>query len=141
METKNGLSRRSFLKSGAMASALGAIGTGTGAATILSSCSSQEEKKPAYTPLRPQSEIYIPYLTDKAIDGKPLKAGIIGCGGRGSGAAFNFLDAADNVTITALADVFQERVDGLRNTLKEKRNIDIPAENCFVGFDAYQKVI
>ncbi len=141
METKNGLSRRSFLKSGAMAGALGAIGTGTGATTLLSSCSGQEEKKTAYTPLRPQSEIYIPYLTDKAIDGKPLKAGIIGCGGRGSGAAFNFLDAADNVTITALADVFQERVDGLRNTLKEKRNIDIPAENCFVGFDAYQKVI
>jgi predicted dehydrogenase len=72
-----------------------------------------------------------------------LKVGVIGCGGRGSGAAENCLDAAPNVRITALADAFSDRLDSLRNRLVRERKdrVDLPPERCFVGLDAYQKVI
>jgi myo-inositol 2-dehydrogenase / D-chiro-inositol 1-dehydrogenase len=46
-------------------------------------------------------------MLEIAPDGKVLKAGIIGCGGRGTGAALNWLAAGPNVTVTALGDVFQ----------------------------------
>ena len=70
-----------------------------------------------------------------------MKAGVIGCGGRGSGAAFNFLNAANGVTIVALGDVFQEKVDSLAEKLKNEKNIDIPSDKRFVGLDAYKQVI
>mgnify|MGYP000626985466 CR=1 FL=1 len=54
---------------------------------------------------------------------KELKAGVIGCGGRGSGAAFNFLNAANGVTIVALGDTFQERVDDLAKKLKDEKEL------------------
>ena len=63
-----------------------------------------------------------------AIDGQELKAGVIGCGGRGSGAAINFLNAANGVTIVALGDVFQDRVEGLAKKLKDEKNIEIAAD-------------
>ena len=82
-----------------------------------------------------------PLSTVKAPDGPVLKAGLIGCGGRGSGAAANFLDAGPNLRITALADVFEDRVTQARKMLNERRGQDIPASQCFSGFDAYQKLI
>ncbi len=78
---------------------------------------------------------------DKAPDGKEIKAGLIGCGGRGTGAAINFLDAGPNLKIHALGDVFQDRIDGCKNKLKENKQVTVPEENCFVGFDAFEKVI
>lgn len=81
-----------------------------------------------------------PLATIKAPDGRPLSAGLVGCGGRGTGAAVNFLDAASNVKITALADVFPDRLKQAR-TLLAKRGQDIPESRCFDGFDGYQKVI
>ena len=135
MKKGNGISRRSFLKSSAMAGALSAIGGGS-AATVLTSCAGGEAQAGANKPLKEPGTYYIPELPDKATDGKELKAGVIGCGGRGSGAAFNFLDAANGVTITALADTFQERVDALADKLKSEKNIDIPADKRFVGLEA-----
>jgi predicted dehydrogenase len=136
---KKEISRRSFLKSSAMAGALGAIGTGS-TATVLTSCGGGE-KTPALVPLKQPGTFYVPDLVDLATDGKELKAGIIGCGGRGSGAAFNFLDAAKGVTITALGDTFSDRLESLAGQLKAKKNIDIPADKRFVGLDAYKQVI
>ena len=78
---------------------------------------------------------------DKAPDGKEIKAGLIGCGSRGTGAAINFLDAGSNLKIHALGDVFQDRVDDCKNELKENKQVTVPEENCFVGFDAFEKVI
>ncbi|MDH6342423.1 putative dehydrogenase [Parabacteroides sp. PFB2-12] len=136
---KGTISRRSFLKSSAAAGALGVIGTG-GAATALTSCGGSKE--PAIKPLKEAGSYYIPDLDmDKAADGKELKAGVIGCGGRGSGAAFNWLNAANGVTITALCDTFKERVDSLANKLKEEKGIDIPENMRFVGLDAYKQLI
>lgn len=140
MKKENSISRRTFLKSTAMAGALGTIGTGS--ASVLASCTGGSNSgSAANKPLKEPGTYYVPELPDLATDGKELKAGVIGCGGRGSGAAFNFLNAANGVTITALGDTFQERVDDLVGKLKKEKNIDIPADKRFVGLDAYKQVI
>lgn len=140
MKKENNISRRSFLKSSALVGAAGALGT-TGGAAILSSCSGSGSSESATKPLKEPGTFYVPELMDIAKDGKELRAGVIGCGGRGSGAAFDFLAAANGVTIVALADTFKERVDSLAKELKEKKNIDIPEDKRFVGLDAYKQVI
>jgi predicted dehydrogenase len=66
---------------------------------------------------------------------------VIGCGGRGSGAALDFLSAGPNLVIHALGDVLQDRIDECRAKLKNQKNVDVPDENIFVGFDAYEKVL
>jgi predicted dehydrogenase len=78
---------------------------------------------------------------DQAPDGPPLKAGLIGCGGRGSGAAVNFLDAGPNLEITLLVDLFQDRIDNCRQIIKKEKDVEIPDQNCFLGFEAYKKVM
>lgn len=127
MENKNELSRRKFIAN----TALGAIGT-IGAAGLLASCAGAEKKGP---------ELKLSEMLDTAPDGKVLRAGLIGCGGRGTGAAINFIDAGPNLQIVALGDVFQDKLDTCRATLKKERNIEIDDAKCFTGFDNYQKVI
>ena len=119
--------RRRFLSNTALAT----IGT-LGAAQFLTSCAGNGAKT---------GEIKLPTLLTQAPDGKVLKAGLIGCGGRGTGAAINFLDAGTNLQIVALGDVFQDRLDKCRSELKAQKNVDIPDEKCFLGFDNYEKVI
>ena len=139
--SKNSINRRDFLSSAAMVGAAGTLGAGT----FLTSCGGSKE--PALIPLRPEAEWNIPklyeggILPEKAKDGKPLKAGLIGCGGRGGGAAQNFLNAAPNVSVVALGDVFSDRLQGCREALKNKFNQDIPDNMCFTGFDNHEKVI
>jgi predicted dehydrogenase len=74
-----------------------------------------------------------------------LKVGLIGCGGRGTGAAREALLADKNVKLVAMADAFEDRLHESLATLKKKPDvatkIDVPPENCFVGFDAYKEVI
>jgi len=73
-----------------------------------------------------------------------LKIGLIGCGGRGTGAAGQALKADSNVKLVALGDAFPDRIDGCLKSLQENRDlagkIDVPAEQKFTGFDAYKKV-
>jgi predicted dehydrogenase len=142
MKKENSISRRSFLKSSAVAGAAGVVGTGS-AASILTSCGSGScnSGTEALKPLKEPGTYYVPDLVDFAADGDELKAGIIGCGGRGSGAAFNFLNAANGITITALGDTFSDRVEKLAADLKADKNIDIPADKRFTGLDAYKQVI
>ncbi|MDR2474103.1 MAG: Gfo/Idh/MocA family oxidoreductase [Tannerella sp.] len=92
--------------------------------------------------LLPENEWNIPSeLSDKADDGKDLKVALIGCGNRGTGAALDMLNAADGVSITVLADLFADRLETARKTLKEKRNQQISDNRCFTGFDSYLKAI
>jgi myo-inositol 2-dehydrogenase / D-chiro-inositol 1-dehydrogenase len=77
----------------------------------------------------------------RAPEGKPLKAGLIGCGGRGRGAMINFLDSGPGLDITALADLFPDRLDAARAQLKKDKGIDVPQSRCFSGFDGYRKLI
>ena len=112
------------------------IGTAVAAGAIAASCGNTTS-----TVSSTRRNITIPKLNDKAPDGPLLKAGLIGCGGRGRGAAVNFLKAGPNLRITALADIFQDRIDEALKEIKEQTSQDTPPENSFTGFDAFQKVI
>lgn len=72
-----------------------------------------------------------------------LKVGLIGCGGRGTGAASQALKADPNVILTAMADVFQDRLDSSYNILLKAHpdKVKVAKENRFIGFDAYQRLI
>lgn len=74
-----------------------------------------------------------------------IKIGLIGCGGRGTGAATQALQADANVKLVAMGDAFADRLDISLQTLskneKTAAKVDVPPERKFVGFDAYQKVI
>ena len=103
---KPGISRRNFLGKAAAAGVAGFV-----VPTIISGCSRATKKSAE-----------IPAMLDQAPDGPVLKAGLIGCGGRGTGAAINFLDAGPNLQIVALGDTFQDRVDNCRaQIMKAKR--------------------
>jgi len=135
MSEKN-MNRRDFLSSTALIGAAGALGSGT----VFTSCNSENSSKAQ--PLIPEAEWKIPtFLPDEAIDGVPLKAGVVGCGGRGLGAALNFINAGPGLSVVALGDVFPDKVEACRKTLTEKFGQTIPAEKCFSGFDSYGKVI
>ncbi|MGM9740597.1 MAG: Gfo/Idh/MocA family protein [Candidatus Cryptobacteroides sp.] len=129
---KNKMNRRDFLQR----STILGVGGIVGVSALASAC-----KGPKYVPLRNPGDYYIPELPDKAISGKEIKVGVIGCGGRGSGAIQNLFEAADGIKLTALGDVFPDRLEGLRKMAAEKLGQEVPDENCFIGFDAYQKVI
>jgi predicted dehydrogenase len=72
-----------------------------------------------------------------------LKIGLIGCGGRGTGAVGNAFAADSNSKVTAVADAFADRAE---QSLKQLRSVasdrvDVDAEHTFVGFDAYEKLL
>lgn len=125
----NQFTRRTFLKSTIAASTVGV----TGGISLLSSCSPQKKQT--------NNIIQIPQLLKKAPDGKTLKAGLVGCGGRGTGAAMDFLNSGSDLEIVALGDVFQEKLDACRDILKKEKGVEIDNEKCFIGFDSYEKVL
>jgi len=122
---KSGINRRRFLES----TALAGIGI-LGASAIISGCKDVKEGK----------ALGLPPILKAAPKGKTLRAGLVGCGNRGTGAAMNFISAGPDLHIVALADVFQDKVDGCRERFS-KLKLEIPVENCFSGFDAYQKLM
>lgn len=67
---------------------------------------------------------------------------MIGCGGRGTGAAINCMDAAPGVEVVAMFDLFQDRIDKSLAALREKHadKIKVKPETCFTGFDGYKKI-
>ncbi len=84
-----------------------------------------------------------------------IRVGLVGCGGRGTGAALQALNTAQNVRLVAMADAFRDRLDeSLENLVNPdhaeasgasperiQARIDVPEERKFVGFDAYKDVI
>ncbi len=75
-----------------------------------------------------------------------IKVGLVGCGGRGTGAATNAVQASPLVDLVAMGDLFQDHLNSSRDTLskldeKYKPQIKVADDKCFVGFDAYKKVI
>jgi myo-inositol 2-dehydrogenase/D-chiro-inositol 1-dehydrogenase len=75
----------------------------------------------------------------------PLKIGLVGCGGRGTGAAGQALNADKNVVLAAAADVFQDRLqiglDAIRGEANVRDKVKVQPDHCFVGLDAYQKLL
>lgn len=74
-----------------------------------------------------------------------LRIGLIGCGGRGTGAAAQALAADSNVKLVSVGDAFRDRLDLSLETLSKQKEIadkiEVPETRRFVGLDAYQKVI
>jgi predicted dehydrogenase len=74
-----------------------------------------------------------------------IKIALIGCGGRGTGAANQALRTAGKVKLVAMADVFEDRLNGAFHQLEKqgeiKDKIDVPQERRFVGFDAYKQAL
>lgn len=116
------ISRRGFLGSVAAAGAA-AMSAATASARTTGGQASRERVVP------------------RAPDGPLLRAGLVGCGGRGRGAAANFLDAGPNLQVVALADVFPDRAREAQQLLKQEKGQDIPDSRIFTGFDAFEKLI
>src|SRR5260221_851766 len=110
------LSRRQFIKSSGAAVVTGALGA---------------------------NELIVPNVHPAGSD--VLRVGLIGCGGRGTGAAGEALAADPNVKLVAMGDAFMDRLKGSLTTLKGEKEIahkiDVTDEHCFAGFDAYKQVI
>lgn len=79
-----------------------------------------------------------------------IKVGIVGCGGRGSGAAINAISADPGCTLVSMGDVFKDRVENAHKYLSTPsddvsadvaKRIQVPADRRFYGFDAYKQVI
>jgi predicted dehydrogenase len=73
-----------------------------------------------------------------------LKVGLVGCGGRGTGAAGQALTADSNAKLVAMADVFQDQLDRSHKNLSKmpiKEQVQVDDDHKFVGFDAYKHVI
>lgn len=86
--------------------------------------------------------------------GETIKVALIGCGGRGTGAAAQALSTSQNVQIVAMADAFKDRLDDSYKNLTAKKyknaagqpvdiktKVDVPEDRKFVGFDAFKKAI
>ncbi len=119
------INRRKFIEKTAIAG----IGL-TGAASVLASCTRKQAE-----------EIKgLPPIFKGAPKGKKLRAGLVGAGARGTGAAINFISAGPDLEMIALADVFQDKIDACRERFAAFK-LPIPAENCFTGFDGYKKLM
>lgn len=76
-----------------------------------------------------------------------LLIGVVGCGGRGSGATAQALSSPGKVRLISMGDAFRDAIDGSLNSVerevkgKEGAEVQVAEENKFVGFDAYKKVI
>ncbi len=75
-----------------------------------------------------------------------IKVGLIGCGGRGTGAAIQALSTEGNVKLTAMGDAFRDHLNGslsnIKSELKDRADrVDVPEEQKFDGLDAFQKVM
>jgi predicted dehydrogenase len=109
-------SRRNFLKKTAMAAAAGLS---------------------ASAALRPPAV--------HAASGDTLRIGLVGCGGRGTGAAGQALRADKNCKLTAMADMFADRLELSLGQLKKREDlaakIDVPPERRFTGVDGYKQLL
>jgi myo-inositol 2-dehydrogenase/D-chiro-inositol 1-dehydrogenase len=74
---------------------------------------------------------------------KEIKIALIGCGGRGTGAAVQNLNVSKDIKLVAMADISRERLDTSLAILKKQHpeQVDVPAANQFIGFDAYKEAM
>ncbi|MCC8132993.1 MAG: Gfo/Idh/MocA family oxidoreductase [Tannerellaceae bacterium] len=132
------MKRRDFLTNTALIGAglpLGITSVG------LSGCSEKSSSSGSNSKTYSNEELGMYSFVEFAPDDKPLKAALIGCGDRGTGAATQFLQAGPNVSIVALADVFPDRLATCRELLRDKFNNSVDDTNCYIGFDAYKKAM
>ena len=78
-----------------------------------------------------------------ASPGDTLRVALIGCGGRGSGAASQALSTSGGVKLVAMADAFKDRLEGSLDNLSKqhKEKVQVTDDAKFIGFDAYKQAI
>ncbi|HOW87014.1 MAG TPA: Gfo/Idh/MocA family oxidoreductase [Candidatus Aminicenantes bacterium] len=113
MSDHHDLTRRDFLKTAAVASAATLAGAMSGGGGLF------------------------------AAGSDTIRIGVIGCGGRGTGAAVNAVESAPGVEIVALYDPFRDRIESSLKTLREKvpAALKVKPERCFTGLDGYKKLL
>ena len=117
MENSNELSRRSFMKK--------STGVAAGAT--------------AFTIVKPELV--------RGAGNEKLKAGLIGCGGRGTDAAQQLLHGNENIELVAMGDIFEDHLEASLNEIRASKypnvaeKVKVDPEHHFVGFDAYKKVL
>jgi len=74
---------------------------------------------------------------------QPLRVALVGCGGRGAGAASQALSTREDVKLVAMADAFSDRLEGTHAELTKRHadRMDVPPERRYVGFDAFEKAM
>jgi len=81
----------------------------------------------------------------RAASGETLRVGLVGCGGRGTGAAVQALAADPDVKLVAMADAFEDRLleslSYLQDEPKVGARVDVPPDRRHVGFDGCERVI
>ena len=89
------------------------------------------------------SRVPVPAVAARAGRAETLNVGLVGCGGRGTGAAMNALEADPNVALTAVADLFPDRIEPSLAQLRARAadKVQVPPARRFVGFDAYRGLI
>lgn len=123
------LTRRGFLSTSAAAAAASFV---AGCASKNGDISMGGGKSPEITSTGPVLK-----LPDR------IRVGVIGCGGRGTGAALDAINADPSVEIVALGDLFPDRVESSRKSIMEKAadRCKVTDDKCFSGFDNYQRVL
>lgn len=83
------------------------------------------------------------FAGQRASGSDAIRIGVIGCGGRGTGAVEDAINSSPGVTLVAMGDVFPDRLASSRTRLIEKfgKAIEVTPDRSFTGLDAYQKVI
>jgi predicted dehydrogenase len=79
-----------------------------------------------------------------AAEDNTIRLALVGCGGRGTGAAFDSLNAKGGpLKLVAMADVFKDRLAGSHEGISKRfpKNVDVPEERRFLGFDGYKSAI
>ncbi|MCF0074865.1 Gfo/Idh/MocA family oxidoreductase [Dyadobacter sp. CY261] len=91
----------------------------------------------------PTFAILNPNRAFAGVNADTLKIGLIGCGGRGSGAANQALKADPNVVLWAMGDIFKDKMDSSLENLTKVHGpkVKVDEERKFIGFDAFKKVL
>jgi len=125
------VTRRNFIATAA---------SGGGIAAIVAGCASRQ--KDVAKPAVAAAAVVTAANAAHAASNDTLKIALIGCGGRGSGAAGQALNVP-GTKLVAMADAFKDRLEGSLKNLKEAHStsVDVPPERQFVGFDAHKQAI
>ena len=91
------------------------------------------------------SKLGFPAVVSAAPNSDKLRIGLIGCGGRGNGAAANALNSDSNSVLHAMGDIYataiQRGLGGIKGEIKDDSRIAVPPERQFVGLDSFEKVL
>ena len=129
------ITRREFLKTSATAASATALGVG---------CQTGKTK-PAASPTAAAAAVGAldASRSAHAAGSDIIKVGMIGCGGRNSGAAGQALSADPGARLVAMCDIFRDRIESAREELKKAKGaqVTVADDHCFTGFDGYKHVI